>query len=123
MVGITSVDTPSPFASQELCLGRYGNDCQLVHRAISTDTCYAIASQFGISLELLQDNNPSLNCDQVYDGLNLCVAPAVVRPPPVDALNASIQAQKASGGNAKRALEYLEEMRKRELQQEDDDEL
>lgn len=88
------------FAPQDLCLGRYGNDCQLVHRAGNSDTCYSIAARYGISLSMLQDNNPSLNCDQVYDGLNLCVAPGVMRPPPVEELQAAIQDQKTSDGTS-----------------------
>ncbi|CAO1617986.1 unnamed protein product [Parajaminaea phylloscopi] len=85
-----------------LCLGRYGNDCQAVHRCRNSDTCYSIASQYSIPLSLLRDNNPSLDCDSVYDGLVLCVAPGVMRPPPVDALNAAIKAQKKSGRSKRR---------------------
>ncbi|PWN26688.1 hypothetical protein BDZ90DRAFT_214482, partial [Jaminaea rosea] len=64
----------------ELCLGRYGNDCQVVHRCTPADTCSSIAAQYKIPLSLLQDNNPSMNCGQIYDGLVLCVAPGVMRP-------------------------------------------
>ncbi|PWN21315.1 hypothetical protein BCV69DRAFT_238487, partial [Microstroma glucosiphilum] len=64
----------------ELCLGRYGSDCQLVHRATTSDTCYSIAAQYGIEVSMMETNNPSMDCDQIYDGLNLCVASGVVRP-------------------------------------------
>ncbi|CAO1617824.1 unnamed protein product [Sympodiomycopsis kandeliae] len=89
----------------DLCLGRYGSDCQLVHRARGNDNCYTITQQYGISEETLLDNNPSLDCGQVYDGLVLCVAPNVMRPPPVAALQASIRNQRNAGGSRRRALE------------------
>lgn len=72
-----------------LCLGRYGNDCQFVHECTSQDTCESIASAYGISTELLQNNNPSLDCNVVYDGLMLCVSAGSIRPPADDSLNAT----------------------------------
>lgn len=74
---------------QEICLGRYGSDCQTVYRATASDTCSSIASNFGISLSLLQSNNPTLDCNVVYDGLMLCVAPGKVVPDAPAGLNSS----------------------------------
>ncbi|UZJ51262.1 hypothetical protein CBS101457_000582 [Exobasidium rhododendri] len=71
----------------ELCLGTYGSDCQMVHRAASGDDCSTISSQYNITEDILQNNNPSLNCDQVYDGLMLCVVNGIVRPPSFTSLN------------------------------------
>jgi hypothetical protein len=61
----------------------------MVHRATNTDDCTTIASQYNITESLLLDNNPSLSCDQVYDGLMLCVVQGIVRPPSPTALNVS----------------------------------
>ncbi|PWN90172.1 hypothetical protein FA10DRAFT_223364, partial [Acaromyces ingoldii] len=61
----------------DLCLGRYGNDCQLVHEAQGSDSCHSIARRYNITESLLKNNNPLLNCDVVYDGLMLCVAPGI----------------------------------------------
>ncbi len=75
--------TPSrslPHAHQQICLGRYGTDCQLVHRCVSSDTCASLSAQYGIAEQLLQTNNPTLDCAAVYDGLMLCVAPGKVVP-------------------------------------------
>ncbi|EPQ32415.1 uncharacterized protein PFL1_00611 [Pseudozyma flocculosa PF-1] len=74
---------------RKLCLGRFGNDCQFVHRCTNGDTCDSIAAQYGISQELLQDNNPILDCDIVYDGLVLCVTPGSVRPPADSSINST----------------------------------
>ncbi|PWO01231.1 hypothetical protein FA09DRAFT_287151, partial [Tilletiopsis washingtonensis] len=57
-----------------LCLGRYGNDCQFVHRVQGDDTCASIASQYGISREMLINNNPMIDCSNLYDGYVACVA-------------------------------------------------
>lgn len=65
----------------QLCLGRYGNDCQMVHRARNSDTCESIAGQYDISVDLLLQNNPTASCDQIYDGLMLCTLDGLVRPP------------------------------------------
>lgn len=73
-----------------------------MHRVTGGDTCYSIAANYKIPLSLLEDNNPSMDCNQIYDGLVLCVAPGVMRPPPVDALNAAIQAQRNNGAAASR---------------------
>lgn len=40
-----------------------------------------------------------MDCGQIYDGLVLCVAPGVMRPPPVPALDAAIQAQRNNNGS------------------------
>lgn len=88
--------------SQELCLGRYGSDCQLVHRATTSDTCYSIAAQYGIEVSMMETNNPSMDCDQIYDGLNLCVASGVVRPNPSAELATYIADQKASSRRRRR---------------------
>lgn len=65
-----------------LCLGRYGNDCQNVHRVQGSDTCNSIARDFSISRETLINNNPSINCNNLYDGLMVCVSDGSIRPPP-----------------------------------------
>ncbi|CAD6926252.1 unnamed protein product [Tilletia laevis] len=65
----------------KLCLGRFGSDCQLVHRVRTDETCTSIVRHYDISRELLLDNNPNLDCPNIYDGLNLCVAPGRVAPP------------------------------------------
>lgn len=65
----------------QLCLGRYGNDCQMVYRATNSDTCESIAGQYGISVNTLLENNPTASCDQIYDGLVLCTLDGLVRPP------------------------------------------
>ncbi|PWN45976.1 hypothetical protein IE81DRAFT_283481, partial [Ceraceosorus guamensis] len=65
-----------------LCLGRYGNDCQLVHRVRGSDTCESMARDYSISRDTLVNNNPSINCDNLYDGLMVCVTDGSVRPPP-----------------------------------------
>ncbi|PWZ01356.1 hypothetical protein BCV70DRAFT_149336, partial [Testicularia cyperi] len=72
-----------------LCLGRYGNDCQFVHQCSNQDTCESIASQYGISTKRLKDNNPSLDCDVVYDGLMLCVSAGSIRPPADNSINST----------------------------------
>lgn len=77
---------------QNLCLGTYGNDCQLVHRAHSSETCNSIAADYDISVATLKANNPSLDCGQVYDGLVLCVTKGLIRPPAEAALNMSRKA-------------------------------
>lgn len=66
-----------------------------MHRCTNSDTCNGIAARYSISQSLLEDNNPSLDCNEVYDGLVLCVAPGVMRPPPLDALSPIIHAQKS----------------------------
>jgi hypothetical protein len=68
-------------------LGTYGNDCQLVHRATSTDDCTTISSQYNITQDTLLTNNPNVDCDQVYAGLMLCVVAGIIRPPSFTALN------------------------------------
>ncbi|KDN45261.1 carbohydrate-binding module family 50 protein [Tilletiaria anomala UBC 951] len=73
----------------QICLGRYGSDCQIVYRATSSDTCSSIASAFGISLSLLKSNNPTLDCGIVYDGLMLCTAPGNIVPVTPSGLNSS----------------------------------
>lgn len=65
----------------KLCLGRFGNDCQMVHRATGSDSCESIAAHYGVSVATLQENNPTLDCDVVYDGLMLCTLDGLVRPP------------------------------------------
>lgn len=76
----------------ELCLGRYGNDCQLVHRARSSDTCESIAGQYGISVTTLRQNNPNVDCGQVYSGLMLCTVDGLIRPTADSALPLSYTA-------------------------------
>lgn len=71
----------------QLCLGKYGNDCQMVHRATANDNCESIAGQYGISVDLLLQNNPTASCDQIYDGLVLCTLNGLVRPPANPALH------------------------------------
>ncbi|SPO27480.1 uncharacterized protein UTRI_10597 [Ustilago trichophora] len=73
----------------ELCLGRYGNDCQFVHQCTEQDTCESIASNYGITTQRLQSNNPSLDCNIVYDGLMLCVSAGSIRPPADKSINAT----------------------------------
>ncbi|TKY86120.1 hypothetical protein EX895_004945 [Sporisorium graminicola] len=73
----------------KLCLGRYGNDCQFVHQCTDQDTCESIANAYGITTQRLQSNNPSLDCDIVYDGLMLCVSAGSIRPPADSSLNAT----------------------------------
>lgn len=73
----------------ELCLGRYGNDCQFVRQCTNADTCQGIADNYGISVQRLQDNNPTLNCDIVYQGLMLCVSAGSIRPPADQSLSAN----------------------------------
>ncbi|SPO27136.1 uncharacterized protein UTRI_10597_B [Ustilago trichophora] len=73
----------------ELCLGRYGNDCQFVHQCTDQDTCESIASNYGITTQRLQSNNPSLDCNIVYDGLMLCVSAGSIRPPADKSINAT----------------------------------
>ncbi|KAF6767592.1 LysM domain protein [Kalmanozyma brasiliensis GHG001] len=72
-----------------LCLGRYGNDCQFVHQATDQDTCESIANAYGISTQLLQNNNPSLDCNIVYSGLMLCVSAGSIRPPADSSINST----------------------------------
>lgn len=74
---------------QRLCLGRYGNDCQFVHQCTDQDTCESIANAYGITTEVLQNNNPSLDCNVVYDGLMLCVSAGIIRPPAERSINAT----------------------------------
>ena len=73
----------------QLCLGRYGNDCQFVHQCTNQDTCESIANAYGITTQLLQSNNPSLDCNVVYDGLMLCVSAGSIRPPADNSINAT----------------------------------
>ncbi|CDR98955.1 uncharacterized protein SPSC_06259 [Sporisorium scitamineum] len=73
----------------KLCLGRYGNDCQFVHQCTDQDTCESIANAYGITTQRLQSNNPSLDCDIVYDGLMLCVSAGSIRPPADSSINAT----------------------------------
>lgn len=73
----------------QLCLGRYGNDCQFVHQCTEQDTCESIANAYGITTERLQNNNPSLDCNVVYDGLMLCVSAGSIRPPADQSINAT----------------------------------
>ena len=73
----------------QLCLGRYGNDCQFVHQCTDQDTCESIASAYGITTQRLQSNNPSLDCNIVYDGLMLCVSAGSIRPPADNSINAT----------------------------------
>ncbi|ETS59620.1 hypothetical protein PaG_06544 [Moesziomyces aphidis] len=73
----------------QLCLGRYGNDCQFVHRCSNSDTCESIANDYGISTHRLQDNNPSLDCNIVYEGLMLCVSAGSIRPPADHSINST----------------------------------
>ncbi|KAE8266115.1 hypothetical protein A4X09_0g6236 [Tilletia walkeri] len=68
-------------AGMKLCLGRFGSDCQLVHQVRSGESCTSILGQYDISREILLDNNPNLDCANIYNGLNLCVAPGRVAPP------------------------------------------
>ncbi|KAN0066203.1 hypothetical protein ACQY0O_000297 [Thecaphora frezii] len=97
---------------KELCLGRFGNDCQFVHRCSNSDTCSSVAQQYGISQSLLQDNNPILDCDVVYDGLVLCVAPGSIRPPADMSINSTmIRLQREA------ALEEQRQTRLREAQE------
>ncbi|KAL9937870.1 hypothetical protein V8E36_003415 [Tilletia maclaganii] len=64
-----------------LCLGRFGSDCQLVHRVRGEETCTDIVRRYDISRGVLLENNPNLSCRNIYDGLNLCVAPGRIVPP------------------------------------------
>ncbi|KAJ1576923.1 hypothetical protein NDA12_004465 [Ustilago hordei] len=72
-----------------LCLGRYGNDCQFVHQCTNQDTCESIANAYRITTERLQSNNPSLDCNTVYEGLMLCVSAGSIRPPADQSINAT----------------------------------
>ncbi|SJX62462.1 uncharacterized protein SRS1_13312 [Sporisorium reilianum f. sp. reilianum] len=73
----------------KLCLGRYGNDCQFVHQCTDQDTCESIANAYGITTQRLQSNNPSLDCNIVYQGLMLCVSAGSIRPPADSSINAT----------------------------------
>lgn len=75
------------FFTQQLCLGTWGNDCQLVHRAVDSDTCESIEAQYNITRAILKTNNPNLSCGQVYSGLMLCVTQGIIRPPSNSAVN------------------------------------
>ncbi|PWN37365.1 uncharacterized protein FA14DRAFT_115796, partial [Meira miltonrushii] len=90
----------------QLCLGRYGNDCQMVYRATENDNCETIAGQFGISVATLLENNPTADCDQIYDGLVLCTLDGLVRPPanPALHLNPKVNPKVPAPGNAQMPL-------------------
>ncbi|KAK0530284.1 hypothetical protein OC835_004064 [Tilletia horrida] len=68
-------------AGMRLCLGRFGSDCQLVHRVRNAESCTDLLRRYDISREVLIENNPNLDCGNIYDGLNLCVAPGRIAPP------------------------------------------
>lgn len=61
------------------------------------DTCESLIEAYDLPMSLFQDNNPAMNCDQIYDGLVLCVAAGVMRPPPVaQIINTTVAAEKRS---------------------------
>ncbi|KAF9033717.1 hypothetical protein BDZ89DRAFT_1130881 [Hymenopellis radicata] len=68
------------FAGETLCLGEVGQDCNETYVIASGDACGAIASTFGIGLDVLLANNPNVNaaCSNIYPGEVLCVADAEV---------------------------------------------
>ncbi|KAK0567027.1 hypothetical protein OC844_000461 [Tilletia horrida] len=68
-------------AGMRLCLGRFGSDCQLVHRVRNAESCTDLLRRYDISRQVLIENNPNLDCGNIYDGLNLCVAPGRIAPP------------------------------------------
>lgn len=80
------------FIPQQLCLGTWGNDCQLVYRATNSDTCNSIEAQHNITRATLKGNNPNLDCGQVYSGLMLCVTQGIIRPPSNSAVNITFDA-------------------------------
>jgi LysM repeat protein len=68
---------------QQLCLGTPGEDCTSVHIVEDADTCSTIQSTFGLNSTILMQNNPNIDagCDNLYNGLALCIADTVMAPP------------------------------------------
>jgi len=68
---------------EELCLGTPGEDCTDVYRVGDNDSCTNIQTQFNLNSTILMQNNPNVDeeCDNLYPGLILCVAPTVIAPP------------------------------------------
>lgn len=68
---------------ENLCLGTEGQDCTSVHVVSSGDSCATIQQTYQINSTILMSNNPNVDdeCDNLYSGLVLCVAPTVVAPP------------------------------------------
>lgn len=47
--------------SQQLCLGRVGQDCTENHTVTAGESCSEIAANAGIALSVLLANNPNVN--------------------------------------------------------------
>ncbi|KAK0553364.1 hypothetical protein OC846_002524 [Tilletia horrida] len=81
-----NIDKTGPYCygletGMRLCLGRFGSDCQLVHRVRNDESCTDILQKYDLSRRVLMENNPNLDCGNIYNGLNLCVAPGRIAPP------------------------------------------
>lgn len=59
----------------ELCLGYAGSDCTKIHTVVGGDTCGHLLEAYGMSDEVLRQNNPQINdeCTNIYIGEVLCV--------------------------------------------------
>ncbi|KAF5367280.1 hypothetical protein D9615_010465 [Tricholomella constricta] len=64
------------FIDQVLCLGIEGQDCSTVRLVVEGDSCGAILSDAGITLDVLRANNPNVDegCTNIYPGEVLCTA-------------------------------------------------
>ncbi|EJD01858.1 uncharacterized protein FOMMEDRAFT_88129, partial [Fomitiporia mediterranea MF3/22] len=65
--GVINEDCTNLQPDEVLCLGRVNQDCTINTRVNSGDTCSSIAEAEGISLEILEDNNPGI-CDSLEAG-------------------------------------------------------
>ncbi|KAG7095098.1 hypothetical protein E1B28_005885 [Marasmius oreades] len=73
-----------------ICLGYDGEDCTTTYVVKAKDTCDAITQAHSVDITTLLANNPQINdnCDNIYIGEVLCVAPEIRVPPaPVGASN------------------------------------
>ncbi|OSD06017.1 carbohydrate-binding module family 50 protein [Trametes coccinea BRFM310] len=70
---------------QVLCLGTEGEDCKTTHVVQQDETCDLITGTYNINATLLYANNPQIDsqCDNLYIGEVLCVAPTVAVPSPI----------------------------------------
>ncbi|KAG8986924.1 hypothetical protein FRB90_003690, partial [Tulasnella sp. 427] len=61
---------------ETLCLGLSEGDCQATYVVQSGDSCWAIATSYGIDTDTLLSNNPQVNsaCSNIYPGEVLCVS-------------------------------------------------
>ncbi|KAI0714537.1 hypothetical protein C8Q76DRAFT_840566 [Earliella scabrosa] len=85
--GIINADCTNLELGQTICLGIFGQDCQVVHIIGPGQTCESIARAAGTTVNILLANNPNVDnaCTNLEIGQVLCTADDVfvsAAPPP-----------------------------------------